>query len=214
MGRFTEEQKRVALLLLNAPKTVDELNKQLGIPFDELNDNLRQMLRLKVVKVEGYPQKYKLMENIAEAVKRRKDIQEKDPFNLRISAVIEFRGVEEMFLKKSMDEIEKKIKADKNYTIYDVFRAKPMAEHGHVTSYLEVNLSARDFTSLVRFLYFFGPTSVEVLSPKRVVLAMDDLQDAFMEMVEMIHSYNNAMLKSMSKGELEEFAKGLYRPAK
>ena len=67
---------------------------------------------------------------------------------------------------------------------------------------------------MVKFMYFYGPTSVEVLKPQKVVLAMDDLQDALMEMAEMIQSYNEAMLKSMAKSELEDFAKNLYKPIK
>ena len=62
MSRFTDEQKKIALVLLHSPKTVEELNKQLNIPFDDLNHNLKQMVKLKLVKVEGYPQKYKLMD--------------------------------------------------------------------------------------------------------------------------------------------------------
>ncbi len=213
MSRFTEEQKKIALVLMAAPKTVDELSKQLNLPYDDLNDNLRQMLKLKLVKVEGYPQKYKLMDNIVEAVKRRKEIQEHDPFDLRIKAIIEFKAVEKDFLKKHMDETQEKLGKEKDYTLYDSYRAEPEKEENHYSAYLELNLSAKDFTSIVKFMYFYGPTSVEVLKPKKVVLAMDDLQDALMEMAEMIQSYNHAMLKSMSKDELDRFAEALYKPS-
>ncbi len=214
MSRFTENQKKIALVLLSSPKTVEELKAQLNIPFDDLNASLKQMLKIKVVKIEGYPQKYYLMENIAEAVRRRKEIQEKDPFDMRIKAIIEFRAVEEEFLKKHMNDIEEKIKENKDYIVYDIFQVAPIKEDVHYTAYIEVNLSAKDFTTLVRFLYLFGPTSVEVLRPKKVVLAMDDLQDAFMEMAEMIQIYNNAMVKSMAKEELANFSKSLYAPKK
>ena len=214
MSKFTEEQKKIALLLLHSPKTVEELNKQLNIPFDDLNENLKQMVKLKLIKIEGYPQKYRLMDNIVEAVKRRKDIQESDPFDLRLKAIIEFKAVEEKFLAKSMDEIEKKLKESKDYTIYDLYRADPIKEETQYSAYLEINLSAKDFTAIIKFMYFFGPSSIEVLRPKKVVLAMDDLQDALMEMAEMIQLYNHAMLKSMNNEELDEFAKNMYKPKK
>ncbi|HZX19847.1 MAG TPA: hypothetical protein VFF13_02435 [archaeon] len=214
MSKFTNTQKKIAVLLLNSPKTVDELNKQLNIPYDELNENLRQMLKLKLLKFEGYPQKYKLTENIVEAVRRRKEIQDKDPFELRLKAIIEFKAVEESFLDKHMSEIQEKINSEKDFTIYDVFKAEPEQDGTQFTSYLELNLSAKDFTSLIRFMYFYGPTSIEVIKPKKVVLAMDDLQDALMEMAEMIQVYNHAMLKSMNKQELDDFAKSLYAPKK
>jgi len=214
MSRFTSEQKKIAILLLNSPKTVDELQKQMGLPYDDLNENLRAMLKLKLLKVEGYPQKYHLMPNIVEAVKRRKEIAEKDPFDLRVKAIVEAKAVETEFLKKQVKELRETIEKDKNFTIYAIYEAEPMEEQGHYSTYLEINFSAKDFSSLVKFMYFYGPTSIEVLKPQKVVLAMDDLQDALMEMAEMIQSYNEAMLRSMAKSELEEFAKNLYKPAK
>ncbi len=212
MVRFTEEQKRIASSLFASPKTVDELNRQLNIPFDKLNGQLKHMLKLGLVKVEGYPQKYALAEEVSKGLQRRKEIAEKDPFDLRIKAVIEFKAVEEAFLEKHMKDIGEKLKKNLNYTIYDIYKAKPRKVGDHYSSYFEVNLSARDFTSIVKFMYFFGPSSVEVIKPQKVVLAMDDLQDALGEMAEMIQSYNEAMLRSMAKDELEAFAKNLYSP--
>jgi len=60
MGKFTQGQKRIAVSLFNRPKSVDELSAELKMPFPELNDALKQMLKVSVVKVEGYPQKYVL----------------------------------------------------------------------------------------------------------------------------------------------------------
>ncbi len=212
MVKFSEEQKKIASSLFSSPKTVDELNSQLKIPFDELNSQLKHMLKLELVKVEGYPQKYKLAESVSKGLARRREIAEKDPFDLRIKAVIEFKAVEEEFLEKHMKDIEGKLRKDPNYTIYDIYKAKPEKLGGHYSAYFEVNLSAKDFTSIVKFMYFFGPSSVEVIKPSKVVLSMDDLQDALGEMAEMIQSYNAAMLKSMAKEDLESFARKLYAP--
>lgn len=214
MVRFTEEQKKIAFSLYNSPKGVDDLNQQLGIPFDRLNEGLKLMLKLGLVKVEGYPQKYVLTEEVAKGVKRRKEIAEKDPFELRLKAIIEFKAVETDLLGKNMNEVEEKLRKDKDYVIYDIYKAKAEKVGGHYSAYLELNFSAKDFTSIVKFMYFFGPSSVEVIKPQKVVLSMDDLQDALMEMAEMIQSYNAAMLKSMAKDELDKFAKSLYAPAK
>ena len=214
MVRFTEEQKRIAAALFNSPKSVEDLNRQLNIPYDRLNDLLKQMLRLELVKVEGYPQKYKLADSVAEGVRKRKEIHEKDPFELRLKAVVEFKAVEPVLLEKQIREVEAKLRRDKNYTVYDIYMAKPQQVGAHYSSYLEVNISARDFASIVRFMYFFGPSSVEVLKPDKVVLSLDDLQEALMEMADMIQSYNASMLKAMSKDELEKFARGIYAPQK
>ncbi|HLC78829.1 MAG TPA: hypothetical protein VJG83_00225 [archaeon] len=212
MGRFTPDQKKIAVMLLSSPKSADELHAQLNIPFHALNEDLKKMLKMKLIKLDGYPQKYSLVENIVSAVKRRKEIAEKDPFDVRLKAVIEVKAVEQKFLAKQIKEIEDKLAKEKVYTIYDIYKAPPIEDAGYYSSYLELNLSAKDFTALVKFMYFYGPTSVEVLKPAKVVLAMDDLQDALMEMAEMIQSYNEAMLKSMKKDELAKFAKDLYKP--
>lgn len=210
MGRFTEEQKRIAVLLLHSPKTVEEINKQLSIPYDDLNENLKQMLKLKVVKVEGYPQKYKLVPEVVDAIKKRQEIQEKDPFEVRLRAVIEVKAAEETFLEKQVDKIEKKLRDNKSITIYDIFRAKPVEDESILSTYLEVEFTAKDFSSMVNFMYFFGPVSVEVIKPAKIVITADDLQDGLVEMLQMIQLYNHAMLKSMSKEELNEFSKKLY----
>jgi len=212
MSKFTPEQKRIAFELTQSPKSVEDLNKLLGMPIGELNESLRQMVKLGLVKVDGYPPKYKLADAVIEGVIKRKEIAENDPFELRLKAVIEIKAVEEKFLKKHMDEIEGKLKKQKVLTIYDIYRAPAEQQGDHYSAYLEVNLSAKDFMATVQFMYFFGPTSIEVIKPQKITLAMGDLQDALMEMAQMIQSYNQAMLKSMTKDELSEFAKNLYMP--
>ncbi len=214
MSRFTPEQKKIAFSLVAGAKSVEELNRGLGMPYNELNDSLKLMLKLGLLKVEGYPQKYRLADAVIEGVRRRKEIAEKDPFELRLKAVIEFKAAEETFLKKTMDELEAKLRKQKNLTIYDIRRAPHLKDRDHYSSFLELNFSAKDFTTIVQFMYFFGPTSVEVVKPNKVTMAMDDLQDALMEMAQMIQAYNQAMLKSMAKDEMEEFAKNLYMPTK
>jgi len=213
MVKFTETQRKIAVLLLHASKTADDISKQLNLPLIEVNDALKGMLKLKVVRLEGYPPKYCLMENIVEAVKRRKELQEKDPFELRLKAIIEFKAVEENLIEKMVSEIEAKLRKEKNFTIYDIYRAKPIKEGTHYSAYLEVNFSVADFSTLIQFMYYYGPVSVEVIKPQKIVISMDDLQDALMDMAEMIQAYNASMLKYMEKEELEEFAKNLYKPS-
>ena len=70
MVTFTEEQKRIALLLLHEPKTAEELNKQLDIPYDKLVQELRQLLKLNVVDKNGYPTKYTLKKNAKKMPKK------------------------------------------------------------------------------------------------------------------------------------------------
>ena len=69
--RFSDEQKKIAILLLNEPKTEEQLNKQLNIPFDRLMLELKTMVKLNVISKEGYPTKYKLKQDIIDEVQKR-----------------------------------------------------------------------------------------------------------------------------------------------
>ena len=75
--RFSDDQKKIAILLLNEPKTEEQLNKQLNISFDKLMMELKAMVKLNVVTKEGYPTKYKLAQNIIDEVQKRKEISRK-----------------------------------------------------------------------------------------------------------------------------------------
>ncbi len=101
MARFSEEQKRIALLLIHGPKTSEDLNSQLNIPFNKLSDELKAMLKLGVIEKQGFPTKYSLKKNIASEVQKRKKIAETDLNRLRIRAFIEMQAIEEELLKKT-----------------------------------------------------------------------------------------------------------------
>jgi len=106
MVAFNDEQKKIALLLLNEPKTEEELNRQLNIPYDKLTLELKNMLKLGVITKDGYPTKYKLKQEIIEEVQKRKKISEQDSFKVRIQAIIEFKAIEENLLKKHISKIQ------------------------------------------------------------------------------------------------------------
>ena len=207
---FSEEQKRIAVSLLHGPKTSEELNKQLNIAFNELNKELNAMLKLKVITKSGYPLRYSLKPEIEKEVRRRKDLSEEDDFRLRVRAIVDVQTIEEALAKKSLDEVEKALRKDKDFTIYDITKAEPIQQGEHFTSYMEADLSVKDFKALVKLMYFYGPTTIEVIWPKKLELSLDDLQEGLMEMAEMIQAYNYHILKMMSKKELEDFQKKLF----
>lgn len=211
MPDYTENQKKIALLLVHGPKTAEVLGRQLGIAQETLAGELKAMLKLGVVeKAEGYPPNYKLKENIAESVRKRKEIAEADPFKLRLRAVIEAQGVEQGILEKTLSDLEKALRKEKDFTIYDAVLEKTIQEGDNYSSFLEVNLSVGSFKALVKFMYFYGPSSVEVLKPEKLEVALGDLQDGLGDIAEMIQSYNRYITKLMSRAELAEFNRKLY----
>lgn len=210
MGKYTSEQKKIAVLLMHSPKTVEELNNQLNIPYNDLTEQLKGMLKLDVISKSGYPPKYRLKENIVEAVRKRVDIAEKDQFKLRMKVIIEGLAIEEELLKKQMNDVKKALEKEKDFTIYDI-RMEKIAKVGeHYSTFLEVNLSVKDFKALVKLMYFFGPSSVEILKPDKLEIPLSDLQDGLVDMAEMIQAYNHYILKMMNRQELAEFHRKLY----
>ena len=211
-SRFTPEQKRIALLLMHSPKTAEELNKQLNIPYSRLMEELKGMLKLKVVEKEaGFPTKYMLKENIAVEVKRRQKIAEEDQFKIRLKAFVEMQAIEENLLKKQLDKLEKVMRADQAFTIYSLERA-PIEKNGeYYSSFVEANFTVKDFVSLVRFMFFYGPSAVEVIKPERIEFSAQDLQDGLLDISAMVQKYASFIAKRLNKEELDQFYEKLFK---
>jgi len=210
MPVFSEEQKRIALLLLHEAKTAEQLSNQLNIPYDRLMENLRQMLKMDVMVKEGYPTKYRLKEHIAEKAKERRKMAEEDKNRIRLRAVIEVQAIEENLLKKQLKEIIKAIREEKEFNIYDIEEAKIEKHEEAYSSYLQVELSVKDLNSLLRLMFLYGPSSVEVLRPKKLEVELSELQDALITISDIVHSYSDYIAEKLNREELEAFTKKLY----
>ena len=211
-SRFSPEQKKIALLLMHNPKTAEELNKQLNIPYSKLMEEMKGMLKMKVVeKLDGFPTRYRLKENIADEVKRRQKIAEEDSFKLRIKAFIEMQAIEENLLNKQMEKLEKALQADTTFTIYTMEKAPVEKSGEYYSSFLEVNLSVKDFVSIVRFMFFYAPSAIEVIKPERMEFTAQDLQDGLLDIAEMLHKYATFIAKKLNKEELDQFYDKLFK---
>ncbi len=210
-SRFTDEQKKIALLLIHSPRTAEELNKQLNIPYNKLMEELKEMMKLKVVEKEGFPTKYKLREDIAEEVKRRKKIAEDDQYRIRLKAFIEMQAIEEELLKKQLGKLEEALKSDSDYTIYSLEKAEVEKLEENYSSFIEVNFSIRDFVALVKFMFFYAPSSLEVIKPEKIDFSAQDFQDGLMDMADMLQKYSTFIAKRLNKEELDQFYSKLYK---
>ena len=211
MPRFNEDQKKIALLLLNEPQTEEDMNKQLNIPYDKLTQELKALLKLGVITKEGYPTKYRLKQEIVDKIQQRKKISEQDSFKMRLNAIIEFKAVEKTLLKKHMGEITAALKKEKAFTVYDVREAEIIEEDDMESSFLEVNLSVMDFRALIKFLFYYGPTSIEVLKPSKIELSNFEFQDGLMELADIFQKYANFFTKHLNHEELTKFYKSAYK---
>jgi hypothetical protein len=213
MAAFSDEQKKIALLLLREPKTEEELNKQLNIPHDKLTVELKGMIKLGLISKEGYPTKYKLKQEIIDEVHKRKKIAEEDAFRLRINAIIELKAIEENLLKKHAKKIMEAIKKEKNFTIYSLTLAEIIEEEEDemYSTFIEVNLSLRDFPTLIRFLFYYGPTSIEVIKPTKIEFSNFEFQEGIMQLADIFQKYANYLEKNITEKEMEKFYKNLYK---
>lgn len=211
MPRFSEEQKRIALLLIHGPKTAEDLNGQLNIPFNKLTDELKTMIKIGVIGKQGFPTKYALKKNIASEVQKRKKIAESDLNKLRIRAFIEIQAIEETLLKKQLSELEASMKKDKSFTLYNLDRAPIEKQGEYYSTYFEINFSVKDFASLMKFMFFYGPSSLEVVKPSKIEFSAQDLQDGLMEASDMVQKYSTVVHRLMNRDELEKFNQSLYK---
>jgi len=209
--RFSDEQKKIAILLLNEPKTEEQLNKQLNIPFDKLMLELKTMVKLNVISKEGYPTKYKLKQEIIEEVQKRKEISDQDAFRLRIRAIIEFKAIEETLLKRHMGKIKGALEKEKPFTIYDIKEEEIIEEEEMFSSFLEVNLSIKDFPSLIRFLFYYGPTNIEVIKPRKLEFSHFEFQEGLMELADIFQKYAEYFTEHLNKEELGKFYNDIYK---
>ncbi len=213
MVAFNEEQKKIALLLLNEPKTEEELHKQLNIPYDKLTIDLKNMLKLGLVSKDGYPTKYKLKQEIISEVQKRKKIAEDDSFRLRISAIIEIKAIEEDLLKKQSKKIMEAIGKEENFTIYGITQAEieENKDEEMFATFIEVNMSVRDLPTLIRFLFYYGPTTLEVLKPTKVEFSNYEFQEGMMQLTDIFQKYSTYLEKNINKNEMDKFYKNLYK---
>ena len=205
MVQYSELQKRIALLLMHEPKTAEDLNKQLNIPYSQLMEELKGMLKLDLISKEGFPTYYKLKENIAQEIQRRKALSEKDENKIRLKAIIEFQAAKKDSLASGMKKVREMLEKEPDFQIYAINPAEVIQEGEHFSSYFDINLSLKDFRAITKLVFSYSPSSIEVLKPRKIELSADDLQDSLVDMSDIVQSYLQTIQKFMNKSELETF---------
>jgi len=137
-------------------------------------------------------------------------VAETDKNKLRLRINIEVMAIEENLLKKQLKEIQETIRKEEVFTIYDLIEAEPLQQEEHYSSYLDINLSIKDFNALMRLMFLYGPTSIEIIKPEKIEFSSRELQEGLLLISEMVHSYTEYVAKHMNREELAEFNKKLY----
>ena len=121
------------------------------------------------------------------------------------------QAIEEELLKRQIGKLEETLNKDKNFTLYGIDKALVEKQDEYYSTYFEVNFSVKDFASLIRFMFFYGPSSVEVVKPAKIEFSAQDLQDGLMEAADMVQKYSSAIHKLLNREELEKFNTELYK---
>ncbi len=79
------------------------------------------------------------------------------------------------------------------------------------SSFLEVNLSVKNFQSLIRFLFYYGPTSIEVIRPSKIELNQFEFQEGLVELAEIFQKYATFFTQHLNQEELTKFYKEAYK---
>ncbi len=193
-----ELRNEIAKQLSTGSKTDDELKKLIpGATYEDIVLALKNMLTLKLVNKDGYPVKYTLSKEIIDKLKSRKEISGSDLNPIRVSIIIESMASDKGALREGMEKIEKLLREDKSYFVYDITLAEIIIQEqtGLFSTYIEGEVSCPDFKSLLRLVYYYGVTAIDVLKPDKLNIPISDLQEALFTIVDMTHGYAEMIYK-------------------
>jgi hypothetical protein len=209
MVNVPEEQKRIANFLLNGPCSGEGLQKKLDISKEAFDEVIAKMLKLKLVS-KNKENCYVLKQEIVDEVLRRRRIVEADSFIIRLRVIIDFQAIEKGLLKKHIDKVVEALKKEKVFTVYGIHRAKPAKEGEMYSSFIEVDLSVKNFSSAIRLLFFYGASSVEVLKPDKLAISQYEFQDGLVDLAAIFQNYAKYFMTKMSNEELKKFHNKMY----
>ena len=213
--RVPEIQRKIAVLLLNEPKTAEDINKQLNVDYvtttKELNNMMKQSL---IKKLPGFPTKYTLDNYILEKIKKRKEIAENDSYKLKIRAIIELQGIDKDLIKFNLEKMKSLIDDENNFTIYETKISEVIEQDNMYYGFLDITLTLKNFSTLIYFITYYIPVSVEVISPTKYDISIFELQDGLMDLSTIMQKYSAEFQKRLTKEEIEKMHKKLFNAKK
>ena len=213
MPQYSDIQKKIALALLAKSLTAEALADQLKLPHEAMLEELKGLMKLGMVQKEGFPTQYRLLDSVVAGVRTLKEREEKDYYWVRVRIIIEARSIEESLLQKELSRIEKLLQEDAEFTVYQSTIHPVAREESHYLSYIEASLGVKQFKSLIKLMFHYGPASVEVIKPASLQLSAHELQEGLLDVSQMVQLYTQYIAQTMSKQDLAKFYHELYRPA-
>ena len=189
-------QKEIAKKIYPEAKTEEELKSLIPEASHELLSRaLRNMLLLKLIKKDGYPVKYHISKEIADKLTNRRKLSNSDKNQIRLNIIIESKSDDKLGLRKAMEDISNKLKEDKSYFIYELKVADIIIHDNLFSTYIEAELSCVDLASIIRLIYYYGVTSIDVIKPTKLTIPISDLQTSLLTIMDMAHGYADIIFR-------------------
>ncbi len=205
--KLTNLQKQIGAALVKGPKTAEEIAEELDVDIQDVLEALKGLILLRLVKKEGNPPVYSLADHVKEA------LRVEEGAGILVHAVLEVQGVSEEIVRNALEKIREKLEGEegfitRNVAVSDIEKDEELSTYyGHI----DATLLFPALEPLVYFLFFYGPTVIEVLTTEKIQVDPGDLQRAVLLAASMIHGYVDYISRKMTREEIEEFNKRLYR---
>jgi len=190
MVEYTEDQQKVAKHLLDGPKTIEELRKELDLSANTLNSALKELLKLKVVERED--SKYKLIDYITKKVKGGEKMEEKDidfRGKYRVKMIIEALSQDKEALQRQCDILENKISKEEKISVIDFEKGEILKQEENYTAFFDIEIETKTFKDVIHMIINYGPSSVELIEPEKLELNLNQSQELLNEISSAVHYY-------------------------
>jgi hypothetical protein len=206
---FSEIDRKVGLALYKGEKTPEELAEETGEDIRDIMDSLKKLIKLKIVVKEGYPPKYRLSDNIREALKPE---ELENVEGIRVTATVEAQAIDEDLVRKALNEIVRGVKKIEGASIvsHNISKIEQL-DTGVYSGFVDFKLVFQGLEPLFHFVTYYGPSTIEIKGPEKIVVDAADLQRAVTGTANMIQGYVHYVTKLMTKKELEEFNKRMWQ---
>jgi len=192
----------IARCLKDGPKTEPELQKMIpGASYELLVEALNNMLSLKLISKDGFPLKYSIHPEVLEKLEQRKEILSKDDNPIRAHIIIESKANDKTTLRTFMEDVDKSLRKNPNYVIYNTNIAEIIVQDGLFSTFLSGEVSCPSLDSLFKLIYFYGVTSIDIIKPQKLTIHISELQEAVNGITDLVTNYVEEIYKL--KQELE-----------
>ncbi len=209
---FNYLQTKVAIALLRSEKDIPSIGKAIGEKDSVIEKELKEMLKLGLVEKEG--DKFRLKSEIVEELRRRRELEEQDSFKVRLKAFVEAKDYSEKAVEKHLETLATRMERDPEFRIYSIEKGEPVQQDELYSGFIEVNFSAKDFTSIIRFVLLTSPTAIEVIKPRKAEFTAFELQEGLMDLAEWVYRYASFVEKHLKREEIEKLNKSLFQGKK